>query len=118
MEQDFGVRMVAAENVSARRELGPELCVIVDLAVEDHGDPFVLVPHRLVPTLDVDDSEPPMAEKHWYAFIIDVETVAIRPPMPERGHHGKEVGTVASADESRNPAHQAQSSKLTRSRTP
>ncbi len=47
-----------AEAVAAGLQLGPQLGVVVDLAVEDDLDRTVLVGHRLVPPGEVDDAQP------------------------------------------------------------
>ena len=44
-------------------ELSAQLDVVVDLAVEHHPDRLVLVRHRLVAALEVDDRQPAEAER-------------------------------------------------------
>ena len=62
MHQHLGVR-VGAENVAGGGELRGEFDVVVDLAVEDDADGPVFVPDRLPAALEVDDAQPPHAER-------------------------------------------------------
>src|SRR3954470_11241925 len=64
VDQDFRVGVIAVENVAPRLEFAPQLGVVVDLAVEDHADATVFIPHRLSAALNVEDSKAAMAEEH------------------------------------------------------
>ncbi len=60
-QHDLGVAL-GPELVPRRRELAPQLAVVVDLAAVGEGD--VLVgDHRLAPALDVDDGEAAVADR-------------------------------------------------------
>ena len=63
VHQHFSVRMIRSKAVAAALEIGPELGVIIDFAVENDADLAVLVPHRLMARGEVNDRQPPMAEK-------------------------------------------------------
>ena len=62
MEDDFGVA-VGAEDVALCLQLGPQVEEVVKLAVEDDAARVVLVPNRLLTAGEVDDAQPPHAEK-------------------------------------------------------
>ena len=83
MKHGFHVR-VGTEPVSALVKPLSEVVVVVDLAVEDDCDGFVLVEDRLVAACDVDDAEPPKREA---GLVIDQEAVRVRPPMSDRDSH-------------------------------
>ncbi len=53
----FGVA-ARAEGVPERRQLGDQLLIVVDLAVEDDDDAAVLVVQRLLAGRQVDDRQP------------------------------------------------------------
>src|SRR5690606_42098386 len=52
--------------------------LVVDLAIEDHADGFVLVPDRLPAALQIDDAQPPHAEREARR---EVGPRAIRPAV-------------------------------------
>ena len=62
VRQDLGVA-AAAQHVAARLELLAQRRVVVDLAVLRRPDAAALVGEGLVAALDVDDREPPGAER-------------------------------------------------------
>jgi hypothetical protein len=63
LDDHLGVRG-GEEPVAGRRESGPQLLVVVDAAVEDQGEPQLLVGHRLPARLgQVDDLQTAVAER-------------------------------------------------------
>ena len=128
MHDHLGVRL-RPEAVPASFQLGAELAVVVDLAVEDELDGAVLVPDRLVPRLEVDDRQAPEPEADAGSVVVlfDVDPVVVRPSMPDRRRHAAEDVTVypLAADDAADPAHPvvsrypsgAGSSTFSRSRT-
>ena len=62
MDDDLGVA-ARAEHVPERRQLGHQLPVVVDLAVEDDDDGAVLVEHRLLAGRQVDDRQALVAQR-------------------------------------------------------
>ena len=80
------VSLVGAEDVAApRRAAGPELPVVVDLAVEDDPDRSVLVRHRLLAVLEIDDAQPPHAEAD---ALAEIDALVVGPAMHHRAAHG------------------------------
>ncbi len=71
-----------------------ELPVVVDLAVEDEGDGTVLVVQRLRAAGDVDDAQPPEAERDMRGAVC---TGAIRSAMDERACRAGDERIVSSA---------------------
>ena len=90
----FGVAL-GAELVPRPFQPPPQVAVVVDLAVEDDPNRFVLVSHRLVAAGQVDDREPPKAEgdarlgliRRAEAILGEVRSLVIRPPMPQGVRH-------------------------------
>jgi hypothetical protein len=77
--------------------------MVVDLAVEDSPHRAVLVAHRLMAALDVDDAQPPSPERD--AAGIDVESIVIGPAVGHaRGHAPRSVATRVGGG-STDPAH-------------
>ena len=72
------------EHVAKRLQLGAQLAVVVDLAVEDDTDRAVLVEDRLVPAGQVDDRQPPHPEPDP---PLDVDALVIGAAMHDRGAH-------------------------------
>ena len=58
------VSLLGVEDVAQRLQLGDQLLVVVDLAVEDDDHRAVFVEQRLLAGGDVDDRQPPVAEAH------------------------------------------------------
>jgi hypothetical protein len=67
VDDDLGVGL-RGEGVAQLLELGAQLAVVVDLAVEDEPDRLVLVGDRLVAAGPVDDGEPAVPETHAVAL--------------------------------------------------
>src|SRR6266853_1656526 len=85
VHQNLGIA-AGLETMSPPFEFGAQDAVVVDLAVEDGPDRPVLVAHRLVAGMQVDDGEAPVAEP--------AETVGgaplpfpVRPPSADRRQH-------------------------------
>ena len=116
MNEDFGIRVIAAKDMPARLKVLSQLGVIVDFAVEDDADLPVLVPHRLVAACDIEDREALMPEEDAQR-LIDKEPFSIRAAMGEHVHHGAEVGPTPSTDKADQTAHQTGPSKLMSLRT-
>src|SRR6185312_14452111 len=76
IDQDFGV--AAGEEAAADLlELGAQLAIIVDLAIEGDGPAARRIAHRLRPgRTDIDDGETPMTE-HDRAIARRPEPIAI-----------------------------------------
>jgi hypothetical protein len=70
--------------VAALLERGPELEVVVDLAVDDRRDLPVLGGERLVASPDVDDREPGMGERER---ADPPQGITVGPAMPQRLDH-------------------------------
>jgi hypothetical protein len=68
----------------AGSQLIPEVCVIVDLAVEHHMDGPVLVGHRLTSTFRIDDPEAAYAQRD---VTGQVHVAFVGTPVPERVRH-------------------------------
>ena len=62
MRQHFRVRS-AAKRMSAFFELGAQLAIVVDLAVEDDGDDLSSLKTGCSPGDEIDDREPSHAER-------------------------------------------------------
>ena len=63
VRQDFSVGS-AAKCVATFFEIGAQLAIVVDLAVENYGDAFVFVEYRLFTGDEIDNREPAHAERH------------------------------------------------------
>ena len=59
-------------------QLGTQLHEIVNLAVEYHGQIFILVEHGLGAARKVDDGQPPVAQRHPAA---EIAALAVRPAV-------------------------------------
>src|SRR3954451_18538103 len=64
VHEHFGVGVITAEDVTALDERATEFGVVVNLAIENHANSAILVPHRLMPAGHVNDGEPAMAQEH------------------------------------------------------
>ena len=96
--------MVAPEDVAGLYEFLSQFSLVVDLTVENDADGRVLVPHRLMAALDVNDRQ---AAETKIQRIRRVDTVvgAIRTAMDNTGGHGLEVCTPPNTDEACQTAH-------------
>src|SRR6185295_2665407 len=65
-------------------ELGPQLAVVVDLAIEDERQRVVVAEHRLIAGGEVDDGETAMPETDR---PLDEETVSVRSSMGQDVRH-------------------------------
>jgi len=92
MDDDLGVA-AGAEGVAGGHQLGAQLDVVEDLAVEDDPHRLVLVGHGLLPRGQVDDREPGVGQA-GVAVVVAPELVGAtmehRPHhVPERAHLGR-----------------------------
>ncbi len=105
MDQALGVRRRPVA-MPLRLQLPAQLQLVVQLAVVGHPDRTVLVRQRLGTAGHVDDREPPMPQRRR---PIDVESLAVRAPVPERGRHPLQDAPVGPpsivADVARDSAH-------------
>src|SRR5262249_16442890 len=62
VDENCGSGVRRAENMTPPHELSPQLQVIIDLTVEDDRDRAILVPKRLVTTVDIDNGETTMTK--------------------------------------------------------
>src|SRR5574339_28828 len=119
VDDDFGVG-TRVEAMPATFQLGAQLDVVEDFAVEDHPDGAVLVADRLVSAFDMDDAQARMRETDM-RIVVKPETIG--PAMTGRLDHPPEDGARGSAPvpgRSRyacKPAHCARPRKTTLSRT-
>jgi hypothetical protein len=82
VHQYFGVG-ATAEVVAPGLEIGPQLPVIVDLAVEDDLNPAVFVGHRLsAGGREIDQRQPAMDQ---LASLVYIVAPSIRAAMGEQG---------------------------------
>ena len=101
VEDDLGVAG-GAEVVAHRFELGPQLPVVVDLAVVGDVDEPVVGAHRLVAADQVDDAE--AAEPEAGGVGLE-EAQVVRPAVGLRGRHRFEKDAVARTPEAADTAH-------------
>jgi hypothetical protein len=83
MNDHFGVRL-RVEAMSLRRELGTQLYVVEDLAVEHHVHVARGVVSRLIAAADVDDAQTRVRQA---ATIVLVVAVAVRATMMQSRDH-------------------------------
>jgi hypothetical protein len=82
-----------------------KLHVVINLAIHNHGHGAILVEHRLVTALDIDDREPAGAEPDSW---LDVCPARVRTPVLDRPTHAVEQFFVDSStriEHSGNSAH-------------
>ena len=116
MDQDLGIRMMGAKNMAGAQQLSTQLGVVVDLAIENDTDRVVLVPHRLMATLDVENGETPVTDPKR-PTIIREKSLSVRSAMSEGRGHRLDIRPPAFTKEAGDTAHQGGLSKLIRSRT-
>ena len=87
VDPGFGVA-AGGELVTAAEQFLAELRVFVELAFEGDPDVVLLVGHRLPAAGDVDDREPPRAERD---ARLDVDVLVIRTAVRDRGRHAQAV---------------------------
>ena len=83
VDDDFGVA-AGAEAVAERFELGAQLDVVEDLAVEDDPERLVLVGERLLPAGQIDDRQPGMRQA---GPVVAIGAELVRAAVPERARH-------------------------------
>ena len=102
MNDDLGVGL-RPEHVPFALQLGTQLAVVVDLAVEDDADLTRLVVDGLNAGREIDDAEPRRAEVIAPARMVPG---AIGAAVPQRGGHSLNVlGTVSNPDRAGDAAH-------------
>ena len=85
VQDDFGVRL-RREAPPCAGQIGAQLDVVEDFAVEGDPDRSVGVGHRLVAGGQIDDAEPRMGQAGG-SVLGYVDPGGIRPPMPDRADH-------------------------------
>ncbi len=85
MDEDLGVA-ARLQHVAGGAQLALEVEVVVDLAIEDDADRAVLVPDRLRAALEIDDAEPPHAEREPVRRR-EVRARAVRPAVDDPAEH-------------------------------
>src|SRR5262245_65357035 len=106
MDDHLGVRG-RGKAVTPCLELGPELAVVVDLAVEDDPYGAVLVGQGLAARIEVDDAETPHPDPER---PVAVDASAVGSPMENRLRHLLQDGRrgrllAIAAKEAEDPAH-------------
>ncbi len=113
VHDDFRVA-ARVELVTEGLQLGNQLLVVVDLAVEDDDDGAVLVVERLLTGRDVDDGQPPMPQGNPGCMML---AAAIGSAMLLQVVHpaqqlAVQIATAANVDHAGDSAHQAVSSGM------
>ena len=85
----------AAKRVALRLELGAELAVVVELAVDDRDDVAALVRDRLVAGLEVDDREPPHREP---GALAEPAALAVRTAVSQQLDRVEALGPRPAGD--------------------
>ena len=88
MDDYFSVG-TGAEDMAFRQKSIAEFLEVVDLAIEDDPDGFILVGHGLRTRAQVDDGQTAMAEADG---TTKVHALPIRPPMGDGLEHGANQG--------------------------
>ena len=76
----------AAEATALRFQLPPQLAIVVDLTVEDDGQPLILEHDRLLPGLQVDHRQAPEAQRN--VFVVEKALVVWTTVDEGAGHGG------------------------------
>ena len=92
LENNFGIGTCAKARAPGG-EIGTQLAVVVDLAVENNPDASAGIHHRLVGVrAEIDDRQPAVA-KHGGAAYSDA--LVVRPAMRQPPHHAADSLRVA-----------------------
>ena len=83
VEQHLGVRP-GGKSVPGGFQLLGQLLKIVNLSVKDHNKVFVLVEHGLFSALQVNDGQPPLAQRGGAFHKL---ALSVRPAMGDEVHH-------------------------------
>ena len=83
VQQNFRVCLVA-ENMTFGNQLLFQLLIVIDLTIEGNDHTFILIEHRLVPGIQINDGKP--AEPHGH-IIIDKLTGSVGSPVNNPVHH-------------------------------
>src|SRR5690348_17132169 len=87
MHDHFAVS-AGPESMSLGTKLSPQFHVIVDFAVGDQHQRLVLVENRLLPSLDIDDAQPPHRQSNG-SFMED--PLPIRSSMDQSCVHTRDA---------------------------
>ncbi len=113
VHQDLRVGL-GGKNMARRGELRPKLEVVEDLAGLHHPDRRVLVVHRLVASRQVDDREPPHAQRD----VCDLDdSLVIRPAVDHGIAHSLDELAAARRVTARDAADPAHLTETHRART-
>jgi hypothetical protein len=93
VQQHFGVGL-GAEADAAQLEFATQLAEVVDLAVADNDQRFVLVADRLVAAAHIDDRQPPHADR---AAPVAVHAVIVRAAVRDRVAHARQGARIGGA---------------------
>src|SRR5262245_55874163 len=104
VDENLGIGVRRAKNMTPRHELGPQLQVIIDLTVEDDRDRAILVPKRLVTTADVDNGETTVTKINM-GRLVEKKAFTIGAPMYQGARHGTQVVNIAFDYETGQTAH-------------
>src|SRR5262249_19547850 len=104
VDENLGIGVRRAENMTPPHELSPQLQVIIDLTVEDDRDRAILVPKRLVTTVDIDNCETTVS-KIIIGHLVEKKAFTIGAPMYQGARHGTQVVNIAFAYETGQTAH-------------
>lgn len=119
VEDDLGIAP-GDELVAARAQLLAQLPEVVDLAVEGHPVAARRVRHRLVARgREVDDREPPVAERRPRAAGVrvgDVDALVVGSAVLDAREHRRDVLAIRDADRSADSAHRLSFWRRARSR--
>ena len=92
LQDDLGVAF-GGEDAALPLQIALELAVIVDLTVEDDGQPAGRTRHRLVGArIEIDDRQPPMAEDDAVGGIAPLAFGVRPPPRHGLGHARDRAG--------------------------
>ena len=104
MQQDLGVRMVALKNATERLELGSQLEVIIDFAVEDNDVLSIRKRHRLRAAGEIDYRKSTMTKINSLG-LLNIKPFCVRPAVGHTAGHPFEIALIPFADEAGDTAH-------------
>ena len=102
MDEHLGIGMVGGEAVAGALQRLAQLDVIVDFAVEDHGDRSILVENRLLAGRHVDDGQAAHPQRNALPFPI---TGGVRAPMTKALRHQFQRCSIVRSGEASYAAH-------------
>src|SRR5215471_5904000 len=104
VEEHLGVGVVAVKVLAERNEFLAEFQMVVYLPVKDHAEHAVRRPHRLSPSLKVDDGQAAMAEVHASGLVAP-QAFRVGAAVNDLVVHALEDHQVAVTREARDSAH-------------